>query len=361
MDSSHSLFVIIAASFVGITSYLLAVWFVFASKGPAGMALIGFFFVVMFTFEYQISAAYVIISYTLQLIVAGILACAISWKLLDGDTLARRFCGEHLLGFADTWNTAKTQKYWQRRLALRRSGKSHTGLDRAGDFFVARMKACSPLGGNRHVLGNLYVISGRYLGPWWWMWMYAASLLAAAVGFGYMGDTPMANLLFIFPVFGTAQVDLIPHRSILLSSGRTEKYYSAVVSGFAVTFLAAIAVAMVAAMTIPLSMVMPDLSWEGTTYTFHFIDPKKSYLVLILMPIVLLVATLFANKRILTMAVTMIAVAMVMLSVPFGLRLEFSFPTTVLIIAGMIAASWAGFVLILGHYCRKRCLVGQGR
>ena len=172
-------------------------------------------------------------------------------------------------------------------------------------------------------------------------------------------DTSMANIIFIAPVFGAAGLNLLPYSNILLPGGRNEKYYASLVSGFTATLLTTLPIAVMAFISILLEPVLPDIVLKGHTFGYHAMNINYCFVTLSLMPISLVVATLFPRRDL----VRIIFALVVMYTwLPFGVfglfaeKLSESGPS---IVAGLIILSWAIFLMVLRHICMRRCLAGN--
>lgn len=360
----HDLLVILAAGFVGMIFYLLAVRLVFVFRTGAFIGpILAFIWVIpMVLSQYNRPAEYIIISHPLWPIMAGIITCRIAWKWLEGDALARKHCGDVRMGLADAWNVAKMRKYQQKQYAQMLSKGRPSISDSLEGFFLTRMETCASFSKYRAVLGNLYIMLGRLFGGPRWVWTLTTPLLIVMIlSLGYFANGIMSNYVFLSPAFMVFYLDLVPHRNILLPLGRTEKYYTAVASGFVITVMVTLLFAMLAAMSVLLGPMLPDIPWKGATYAYYAMDVRQSYIGLFLMPIALVIGTLFPNRRLPLFLFMGGAVSLC------GPRFGPTPGPPLLASAGIpgvvvsIAASWITFILLLRYHCLRKSLVGQTR
>jgi hypothetical protein len=356
LEFPYILLAVLAVSFVGMICYLFSAWLVLAMKNPV-IGLLGLMvFPLVFLSDYLKPVEHMVVSSPLLPIAVGILTFGIAWKWLGRKSLARKHCGVSLVGLTDSWNFWKMRKIQQKRAAQKIAKRGSLVYDRLEGLILRKMKVCRPFSGNRYILGNLFIIFGRSFGLKLAIG-YLLSLVMAGLMFGYFDDVILDTYFFMITAIMGIHFNLMPCRSMLLPAGRTKKYYSAVVSGFVATSLMTFLVAIIAAMTIPLDHIMPDIAWRGITFTFHVIGMQKSFIPLILGPIALIVGTLFPNKRV-TVLIFMIAIIATVGVIAFITTLASIFIDSIFGIASLVAASWITFLVLFGYHCRKRSLIG---
>lgn len=361
VEFPHILLVFLAAILAGITCFLLGSWLVLMSKSMSPMAwLFPVIWILASRSDHLKYIEHVIVSFPLLLIAVGIASCGLAWKWLGRGSMARKFCGETLVGLADGFDIAKRREVYQKQVAQKASKKDSAISDRLEEFFLTRMMECRPFGGNRYVLGNMRLAIGRLVGPQWMV--FPPVLIVMILIFGYMVPGEINSFFFILPAFGAVSINLIPYRNMLLPCGRAEKYYGAIVLGFAVTLLSILIVMTIALISVPLSNILPDITMRGETFTFDALDVRKSYLCLFPMPIGLLIGTLFSKRGLL---IAMFAPVLMAFLFPFSFMsgsglIPFSLDS-LSSIAALTAISWISFALILRYHCHRRSLVDQGR
>ena len=363
LEFPHVMLVVLAAGFAGMIFYLLGVWLVFLLRTTSFMGIVGFFPAMIIILDLRASLERTIISYPLTLIAAGTLSCAFAWMLLESESLARKNCGRNAAGLADTWNTTRIRQIQRKRAAEMWSKRGPSSVfDSLGQFFLPRIRACRPFSGNRHLLGNLYILFGKLLGPQWWL--QPVTLMALVLFFGYLPGQIASPLIFAFPAFGLVAMDLIPYRGTLLLGGRREKYHSALIMGLAGTLLLTLLIATMALISIPLNSVMPDIPLKGEAMSHNPIGLGAFYLCPVLAPIAIVLGTLFSRKRLaLTIAIgaIMTAVLIILIVFRFWEIMMLFWPGDILGPIVLIAISWTFSALLLRYHCRRQNLVGQGR
>jgi len=361
----YVLLVICAGSFVGMIFYLLGVSCVLPSMNS--IALIGFLpLIILFGvfFELYKPLEAMIIYSPVQTIIIGLLICWLAWRWLGQEGLARRYCGQKVMGIADNWNVEKLRRYHEAKM-VSKSAKSGTAFaDRLNRFFMSRMRISGFFTPGQYIWGHIYMVIGKSVGSSSALGCMVTVLLFVLMGyFSVPGreDTSMANIIFIAPVFGAAGLNLLPYSNILLPGGRNEKYYASLVSGFTATLLTTLPIAVMAFISILLEPVLPDIVLKGHTFGYHAMNINYCFVTLSLMPISLVVATLFPRRAIVRIIFAIVVMYVWLPFGVFGLLADsklFEFRPS--IVAGLIILSWAVFLVVLRHICMRRCLGGNG-
>ena len=354
-ESQSSLLTTLAAGFAGMICCFLGARVIFRQRTK------GYYFILILLaiFFYGIHGYGIrmVLEFPVPVIASGMLICGIVWKHMGQDSLARENCGKTHIGPADSFNMKKMRKYRQEYAAQRPSEREPATLDGLEDFFLVRMKACRPFSGNRYILGNLYVRLGGNLGARQ-LFHWCLTLVFLALFCGYVFPRKNNSFLFILPAFAAVFLDLIPHRKLLLPGGRTEKYFSALTLGLFVTVLSTLALATFAALSHPLSIILPDITIGGDTLAFTPFDARMAYLCFVLMPIAMMLGTLFSERHFLKMIFMGVAIGIgVSLSASAeGLLSQIGIPGAIV----LVAIAWISCAALLRYYCQKRPLVGQG-
>lgn len=356
----HVLIMIMAAGLAGIMFYLLGVWTVLLTKGPTGLMFI--FPLIPLTFFFAPRNFLENIAIPLSVIAVGILSCVISWGRLGRDAHARKFCGQLVVGMMGAGSPSTAQKIRRREAVKGSSGNRSILSDNLESSFLAKIKACPSLNKGKYALGALYVYFGRQSRVGWMIMPFI--MIAGILYFGYFPESPQRIFFYIFPVFPALSVDLISHRALLLPGGRSEKYYAALVTGAAITVLWTLSVAIYTAASIPLATILPNFALGSHAFVFRALDLRYSYLCLFVMPIGLLLGTMFSKNNLLMK--TCIAVGLVLISgVIAGVIYReqvaaLILPDSLFRIVCLVAISWAGSAALLCYHCRRQNLVGQG-
>ena len=359
LEFPYVLLVICAGGFMGMLFYLLVVLFIFPVRN--NVALIGFLPLVIFLgvfFELYKPLEAMIIYSPVRIIIVGLLICWLTWRWLGQEGLARRYCGQMVIGITDVWNAEKERRYRQARAVEESAKKNLAFADRLNRFFMARMTGSGFLTRSRYIWGNLYVVIGRaiFSSLGLGQWLVIALLFMLMGYFPGREDLSMANILFIMPVFGAVSMNLLPYSAILLPAGRNEKYYASLVSGFTVTLLTMLAIAVIAFISILLEPVLPDIALKGRTFGYHAMNVKYCFVTLSLMPISFAIATLIRRRQFLKMVLSIMLMYGCIGFYTAATIGEIQFNLFILPVLMMI--SWGISLLILRYVCMRRCLAG---
>ena len=360
----YVLLVICAGGFMGMLSYLLGVFCVFSVRNSIVLiALLPLFIWPGVFFELYKPLEVMIIYSPVRVIVIGLLVCWLAWRWLAQPGFARRYCGQLALGISDVWNFEKDRRYRQARTAEQSTKKGLPVSIRLNRFFMTRMSSSGFLTRGQYIWGNLYVVIGRALGSslGCGRWLVIVLLFMLMGYFPGREDISTANILFIVPVFGMVSLNLLPYSNILLPGGRDDKYYAAVISGFAVTLLTTLLVTSIAVMCILVEPVLPDIVLKGRVFSYHAMDAGNCWVCLSLIPIALLMATLFPRRNIVKMIFIMVVMyGWVFFGVFKPLVISRLFESVLSLPIGMTVVCWGIFLLALRYICMRRCLGGNG-
>ena len=243
---------------------------------------------------------------------------------------------------------------------VRRLGKKRSLLpDTVENFFQRQMSQRNFLSRGKCAWGHLYIMLGECLSVLQVRQLVICYGLFVII-FGYISKdgVSLSNTLFILPVVVAAQLDLLPYRGILLPASRGDRFYVAVISGFTVTLLATLTMAVIAFISILLGPVLPDIVLKGHTFGYHAMNIKYCFVTLSLMPIGFAIVTLIPRRQFLKMFLS-IALAYGCLGFYIAAILgEIQFKPFILPVLMMI--SWGISLLILRYVCMRRCLAGAG-
>jgi len=350
----YVLLVICAGAFMGMIFYLLGVWCILPLRNT--IALIGLLpLIILFGgfFELYKPLEAMIIYSPVQTIITGLLVCWLTWRWLGQEGLARRYCGQMVIGISDNWNVEKFRRYREAKVVSKTAKSGTAFADRLNRFFMSRMRICGFFTPGQYIWGHVYMVVGRGLSSSLFSsWVVIVPLFVLMGYFPGREDISTANMLFIIPVFGAVGMNLLPYSSILLPAGRRYKYYGAITSGFVISALATVLLAAVSILSVQLEPILPDIVLKGHAFGYHAMNIKYCFVTLSLIPISLVVATLFPRGVIVRVIFVMVVMYAWMFFGIFGL---FPGPS---IIAGAIILSWAIFLMVLRHICIRRCLTG---
>ena len=295
-----------------------------------------------------------------MVILVGALSSLAAWFWLDNDGLARRYCARPWVGLFDFWNKNKLQKYQQARAATKPDKdkfKCHLkpSVER---FFLERMNKCDYYGPARHIWGRLYTSFGILLSKW--LPALSVALVIVCVS-GYF--PPIGFFLFLMVGFMMAGGNRCSvYSSMLITVGRNERFITALTLGATSVVLIAIPVIIIAALSVLLETIMPDIRLWGKTFTYEAVNMKPFFAApLLIMPVVFTFQLIFYRKPILGLVFFMFMFQLLFVSVIFWRKPLLTVIANPISIAGLIVLSWLIFVLVLRYICTRCCLVGQKR
>jgi hypothetical protein len=362
----YVLLVICAGGFMGMFFYFVGVWGMFPMRNT--VALIGLLPLVVFAggfFELYKPLEAMIIYFPVQTIIVGLLICWLSWRWLGQEGLARRYCGQMVMGIADNWNVEKFRKYREAKVVSKTAMGRTAFADRLNHFFMTKMRISGFFTLGQYIWGHVYMVIGRGLSSSlfspWVVIVPLFMLMGYFPVFPGREDISMANFLFIVPVFSTVILNLLPYSNILLPAGRSKKYYGAITSGFVIGAVTTVLLAVVSILSVPLERILPDIVLKGHTLGYNAMNIKYCFVTLSLIPASLVVATLFPRGAIVrTIFVIMVMYAWMFFGILRPPILSKVFESGLSLAAGLIILSWAVFLMVLRYVCMRRCLVGNG-
>jgi hypothetical protein len=275
---------------------------------------------------------------------------------MNSHSLARKFCGESLSSLGD-WNLKKQQKYYERKRLEKISMKGIIFSDRIQDLVLRQMKNCSIFRAKRSILGKLYILifyplQNSYVFIFFLLFpVFISALFAYIPSAGYI-------FLYITPIFWAAQLDLIPHRHLLLSIGREEHFRGALVLTIVFTLLATLVVLLIALLTILISWIVPEFTYNGFTVTFHSISLRTVYLIVIVVPLGLTFGT-FLKDKFLPIAIAMLFILTGTLVLVFRPSLLTLIPVNTLSKVTFTTIAWVVCGILFYYYCHRKDLVSQ--
>jgi hypothetical protein len=226
------------------------------------------------------------------------------------------------------------------------------------NFFQRRMSQSNFLSRGKCAWGHLYMVLGECLSVLQVGQLAMVGVLVIISGYISKDGVAISNMLFLLPVIGAVQLDLLPYRGILLPASRGDSFYAAVISGFTVTLLATLAIAVIALISILLGPVLPDINLKGHTLGYYAMNVKYCFVTLPLMPIGLAIATLIPRRQVLKMIFSIVLMqacfAFYMVTMLGEIQFNLFIPPVLMMI------SWGISFLVLRYVCMRRCLVGGG-
>jgi len=363
LHSGQLVLVVCSAFCAGLISYWLSVWLAFGIRNSA--AFIGLLPLVIFGgifLDLHIIIERAIVGNPFGVILVGVLSSVLAWLWLGSADWARRYCAVPWIGFFDAWNRDKMQRYRRVRAAIKWDKLKKHPSPWVETFFLGRMNRHDYIGAGRYIWGGLYTTFGialSQLSQWKAAFSGAFLALVLVCFLGYMGHGG-TFILFFMPGLMIAQMPLPVYSSMLISGGRNERYRGAMTLVITTAVLITALVTIIAALSVPLATIMPDITLRGNTFTFHAMIIELFFIPLLMIPIVFTIQLIFYRKPIFMMLLIMLVFMVLFATALFSHKQLGAGINPTSIVSGVVL-SWVLFILVLRYVCMRRCLVGQGR
>ncbi|MBA7657124.1 hypothetical protein ES703_65055 [subsurface metagenome] len=361
LNSWQLVLVACSAFSAGLIFYWLGVGLAFGVRNSA--AWIGLLLLIIFGgafFGLHIVLERVIVGNPFGVILVGVLSSVLAWLWLGNARLARRYCGVPGIGSLDAWNRDKVQKYRQVRAAKKWDKLKKHPSPWVETFFLDRMNRHDYVSTERYIWGGLYTAFGialSQLSQWKEAFSGVFSALVLVCFLGYMG--PGRNILFIMPGMMIAQMRLPVYSSMLISGGRNERYRCAMTLVITTAVLFTVLATIVAALSLPLATIMPDITLRGRTFAFHTMNIELFFIPLLMIPIVFTIQLIFYRRPIyIVLSIMLVFVPLFVTGIFWHKQL--SKVINPMYIVSPVVLSWVLFTVVLRYVCMRRCLVGQG-
>jgi hypothetical protein len=361
LEFPQTLSLITAIFFSGMICYLLGVWVAFISPPPFFLLPLCLGLLTVDFFELSKPIEQMVFESSLGLIIFGGLTCGIALILLGRDSLSRQYCGKTIMGFGTILSVTGIQRYSKKKTAQSSLQKWPIAFERLEKLILEKMNRHRSQDMNRYVPGNLFLVFRKLFGGEWAL----SSLLLIVIMFlscGYLIEDILINFPIIFPIIIASGLDLIPHGNLFLPIGRTEKFYSSIVSGLMVTLLFSLIMVIIATISFLLSAVLPEIEMRGSVFAYQTLDVRGSSLCLFLIPIMLAIGPLIRKSQLALFNKTLFALGSFLCvgAIFIARNSLFSF-LGILGFALLVLISWIGFALIMRYHCYRSDLVGQNR
>ncbi len=311
-------------------------------------------------FDLHITIERIIVENPLGVTLLGAFSSIAAWIWLGNVDLARRYCGVPWVGLFDAWNRDKTQKYKQLRASVKWDKLKNHPKPWVERFFLGKMNKCDYLGTGRYIWGGLYTTYGIVLSQWKAVVLSGVFIVLLMLCFlCYMRQTTF--MLFFMPGFMIMYMRTPLYSSMPISGGRNERLYTTMTLVATTAVLITALVTVMAALSVALTAIMPDITLRGSTFTFHAANIELVFVPLLIIPIASTFQLIFYRKLIF-MVLSIMLLVMLLFFIGAILRkpLDAAMLNPVSIVS-LLVLSWLIFVLVLRHICMRRCLVGQGR
>ena len=350
--------VICSVFFAGLVFYWIGVLSAFV--GRASGFWIGFLPCLIIggkIFDLHITIERTIVENPLGVTLLGAFSSIAAWIWLGNVGLARRYCGVPWVGLFDAWNRDKLGKYKQLRASVKWDKLKNHPKPWVERFFLGKMNKCDYLGTGRYIWGGLYTTFGTI--QWKAVLAGVFIVLLMLCFLCYTGSTTF--LLFFMPGFMIMYMRTPIYSSMPISGGRNERLYTTMTLVATTAVLITALVTIMAALSMALTVIMPDITLRGSTFTFQAVNIELFFVPLLIIPVASTFQLIFYRRPI----VMVLSIMMLFMLLSFigaflhkTLGVEMLNPVS---IVSLLVLSWLIFVLVLRHICMRRCLVGQGR
>ena len=342
--------------------YWLGVWVTFGNRNwSVAMALFGFAPLVgIWTRDNTAIEGFIFGNWFVILLLA-IGVNYLASRLLRDDGLARKYCGKMWMGALDPWNREKLVKFQQVKLKEKeeRTGNKRQYLSlKVEEFFLSKISDRSMNDTARHIWSGLYRTFAVLVSTSRWPLLITWPLVICFLC--YIG--PASGILYVMPAFMAIQMSLHVRSPLLISGGRKERFYSALVLAMTVSVLVILTVLSIVVFSKLIAPVMPSIMFKGREMVFTQLNVKMSFLPLLIIPLAFTCNQIFPKQTILSKVLPMIVIMIgfqffvIMGAFKKSIPMEDMLP---LLVVGGIVLSWGLFVLVLRYVCMRRCLVSN--
>lgn len=317
----------------------------------AAIGFLGFGPLIIVGAEYNILVESFIFDNWFAILLLGIGVNYIACRLLSSDDLARRHCGKMWMGAFDTWNKEKMAKFQQIKLKEKEKKKEKQRQylsPKVEEFFLAKISDQTMSDTAKHIWSGLYRSFAIVLSTNQRSFLIMMPLLVCFmcyIGFGGV-------FIYIFPGLMVIHMSLHVQSPLLISGGRRERFYTALVSAVTVSVLIFFVLLLVAPISVLLAPTMPKI----LSLTFHPLNMKFSFIPLLVVPLAFTGTHLFPKQTMLSKMVPIFGIIMFVQLFVFMDIAKKPIPLTLSMIAVAIVLSWAAFILLLRYICTRRCL-----
>jgi len=148
---------------------------------------------------------------------------------------------------------------------------------------------------------------------------------------------------------------------MLFSGGRRERFATVITLAATTAVLGGVLFIILAALSVPLAVIIPDITVRGITIAFHTITIKLFYAPLVFVPYAFTVNLIFYRKPIFIILPTMPLLMLLFFFAGIDRHKQLGAVISPMYIVSLVVLSWVLFLLVLRRICTRRCLVGQGR
>jgi len=350
LDSWQLPLVVLSAFFAFLTLYWFGAGMLFLTQGQAHLPTNLFWWILLvFLFSEPDIFEDIIAKYSAFSVSIGVLSSIVAWMSLGDESIARRYCDKPLFAFFGLVNR-NSQRKWDRARIAAKGDREFRINPRVEEFFLLRLRKSKCASVGKYIWGSLYPVFALSLSQGRWCLFWILCILVTLCLLCY-ASADMTIVLFLIPGLMAIHLRLPVYSALLISGGRKERFFSTMVLVITITVLLTAIVAAIAAITIPMAAIMPDITLQGINFSFHAVPLQQLFIPLLLLPIAFTLNLVLRRKAI-DEVLSVIMVSM------FLFWRNIMNPVS---LAVMIVSCWIAFVAVLNHICSKRSLAGQGR
>jgi hypothetical protein len=351
------LLISVSVFFTATIIYWLGVWIVFRfSNWANAIALFPLALLAGHYLGLERLLEIIVVDQWYSMVLLGAVVNFLAWRGLSVPGLARKYCGRLWLGAFDAWNKEKMSQFTQARLA-RKKKELPSVVPHVEKFFLDRISRRPGMNTSQVIWGGLYRSFGLIIASRKKDWLRFIVVILPIICFlGYM--SPAANMLFIMPGLMVIHISLGVRSSLLISGGRKERFWSAMILALVTAMSITALITLIAALTLPLQAIMPELTIKGQSVIFKAMELRLFIVPLLMIPVTFSFALIFhKHPRLMFACVIMLFLLLVRLSVFLRVRPilpEQPGPIHLLI---ALLCCWAIFTAVLHDICKRRCLL----
>ena len=300
-----------------------------------------------------------IVAYPLVVLVAGTLFCWLIWKKMDIESFRRKYCGKAVAGVSGAWNVQNMQKVKEAKLAEKKGKKKDQPKvsSLVEDYFIKRIRLATSQSVSKHAWGSLYKSFGLIFSQGKDGLLFFLAMLMAAICFVCYLPGNGKIVVFIFPVLMLLHVRLWVHSSLSITSGRHERFWSALVLGGTVGLLVTAITILFVGLSCLLETVLPPLTIGGNQWVSAALNIKYCVLPLILAPITLMFGLVSYRRPLMKIVFPAVIFPVAIFLNTFLSIKDISIVFGPVYVVLLVVFSWGLFAGVLRYVSMRCCLV----
>jgi len=301
-----------------------------------------------------------IVEAPLIMIPLGAAVNILAWHHWANPNMPRKYCTQLWMGTFDAWNTKKMFKYKQLKLAEKDKKKPNLNKINSSveNFFISRIGRAEIGSLGQHIWGGFYKTFCLLISQYRQDWIRFLMLMLPILCFLCYMQGSVKNIIFAMSGLMVIYMNLWIHSSLLVTSGRKQRFYSTLTIAAVTTIWATVLVTSFAIITQLLATVMPPLTVKGHELIFDALNINYSVTPLVMMPLMFTINLFCYKKPMLAMFLAMIIFQLFFISSIVGTLtiMNRHIQITPLHMIIMIPFAWAIFIATLRYICMRTCL-----